>query len=112
MSTKGLGLEYYTALGRKDMDAVKKLLHPHIQFSDPQEKVIGRDEVLAAAESFTKIFNALTIYTAFHSEDQAMIVYDVSILGLTKNLRAASLLSFQDGLISGIELIYDTGCFK
>jgi|GEM_PF-3190065 len=39
-----------------------------------------------------------------------MIVYEVSIPGLSKNLTAASLLSFQEGLISKIELIHDTRC--
>ena len=40
-----------------------------------------------------------------------MIVYDVEIPDFAKNLRAASLLSFQEGLISKIELIYDSRCF-
>lgn len=40
-----------------------------------------------------------------------MIVYDVEIPGFAKNLRAASLLSFKEGLISKIDLIYDTRCF-
>jgi len=40
-----------------------------------------------------------------------MIVYDVEIPGFAKNLRAASLLSFKEGLISKIDLVYDTRCF-
>ena len=75
-----------------------------------QEKVEGREAVLKAAKGFTAIFKTLTIHAKFGSDDQAMIVYDVNIPGLAKNLRAASLLSFQDGLISKIELIYDTRC--
>ena len=92
------------------MEAVKKCLHPDIQFTDPQEKVVGREAVLKAAEGFTAIFKTLTIRAKFGSEDQAMIIYDVDIPGLAKYLRAASLLSFQEGLISKIELIYDTRC--
>ena len=110
MDTKTVAVAYYTALGKKDMEAVKKCLHPDIQFTDPQEKVVGREAVLKAAKGFTAIFKALTIRAKFGSEDQAMIVYDVDIPGLAKNLRAASLLSFQEGLISKIELIYDTRC--
>lgn len=106
--TKAKAIAYYTALGEKNIEAVKKCLHPDVQFSDPQEKVVGREAVLKAAEGFTAIFETLTIRAKFGSEDQAMIVYEVSIPGLEKNLTAASLLSFQDGLISEIELIYDT----
>ena len=108
--TKSTAVAYYTALGKKDMEAVKKCLHPDVQFSDPQEKGVGREAVLKAAKGFTAIFKSLTIRAKFGSDTQAMIVYDVEIPGLSKNLRAASLLSFQDGLISNIELIYDTRC--
>ena len=102
---------YYTALGNKNIDEVKKYLHPNIQFSDPQEKVAGRDTVLKAAERFMGMFKTLTIQARFGSEDQAVVVYDVEIPNFSKNLRAASVLSFREGLISGIELIYDTGWF-
>jgi hypothetical protein len=106
--TKVIGVAYYRALGEKNIEEVKKYLHPDIQFTDPQEKVIGREAVLKAAKGFTGIFKSLTIRAKFGSEDQAMIVYDVEIPGLTKNLHAASLLSFREGLISKIELFYDS----
>ncbi len=106
--TKAIGVAYYTALGEKNIEEVKKYLHPDIQFTDPQEKVIGREAVLKAAKGFTGIFKTLTIRAKFGSENQAMIVYDVEIPGLAKKLHAASLLSFQEGLISKIELFYDS----
>lgn len=87
---------------------VKKYLHPDIQFADLQEKVIGREAVLKAAKGFTDIFKTLTIRAEFGSEDRAMIVYEVEIPCLAKNLQAASLLSFREGLISNIELFYDS----
>lgn len=110
IDTKAIAAAYYTALGKKDLEEVKKYLHPQIQFADPQEKVVGKEAVLKAAKGFTTIFKALTIRAQFGSEEQAMIVYDIEIQGLAKNLRAASLLSFQEGLISSIELVYDTRC--
>lgn len=108
VDTKAKGIAYYTALGEKNIEAVKEYLHPDIQFTDPQEKVIGREAVLKAAKGFTGIFKTLTIRAKFGSEDQAMIVYDVEIPGLAKNLHAASLLGFREGLISQIELFYDS----
>lgn len=106
--TKTVGMAYYTALGEKNIEKVKEYLHPDIQFTDPQETVIGRESVLKAAQGFTKIFKTLTIRAQFGSENQAMIVYEVEIPGFPKKLQAASLLSFQEGLISKIELFYDT----
>lgn len=109
--TKAIAVAYYTALGEKNIEGVKTFLHPDVLFTDPQEKVMGREAVLKAAKGFSAMFKTLIIRAKFNSEDQAMIVYEVDIPGLAKNLVAASLLSFDGSLISKIELIYDTGCF-
>lgn len=107
-----IAVAYYTALGKKDLEEVKHYLHPHIHFTDPQEQVIGKETVLKAATGFSTIFKSLVIRAAFSDRDQAVIIYDVEIPNFAnKNLRAASWLSFQEGLISKIELIYDTQCF-
>lgn len=106
--TRTLGVAYYTALGEKNIEKVKSYLHPNIQFTDPQETVTGRESVLKAAQGFTGIFKTLVIRAGFGSENQAMIIYEVEIPGLPKKLQAASLLSFQEGLISKIELFYDS----
>ena len=74
--------------------------------------VAAKEAVLKAAKGFTGIFKTLTIRAKFGSEDQAMIVYEVEIPGLTKKLHAASLLSFREGLISQIELFYDSKGLK
>lgn len=103
---------YYTALGKKNLKEVETYLHPDIQFSDPQEKVRGKEAVLEAAKRFTHIFKSLIIQSKFGSEDQAIVVYEVEIPHFSKNLRAASLLSFKEGLISNIDLIYDTQPLK
>lgn len=109
--TKALAVAYYTALGEKNIEEVKKYIHPDIQFSDPKEKTIGKEAFLQAAKRFSSIFKRLTIREQFGSEDKAMIVYEVEIPSLPKNLLAASLVRFKDGLIANIELIYDTGNF-
>lgn len=105
--TMTLGEAYYKALGEKNIEEVEKYLHSGIVFSDPQEKAIGKETVLTAAKRFMGIFKSFTIQAKFGSKTQAMIVYEVEIPGLSKPLKAASLLSFQEGLISEIELIYN-----
>ena len=109
--TTAIAVAYYTALGKKNLEEVKRYLHPNIHFQDPQEQVVGKEAVLKAATGFSAIFKTLTIRSKFGSEDQAVIIYDVEIPNFANPLRAASLLSFQDGLISKIDLIYDTRCF-
>jgi hypothetical protein len=109
--TMVMAVAYYTALGKKNLEEVQQYLHPNIHFTDPQEHVIGKEGVLKAAAGFSAIIKALTIRAKFGSENQAVIIYDVEIPNFIKPLRAASHLSFQDGLISKIDLIYDTRCF-
>ena len=99
-------------MGKKDIEAVQEFLHPDIQFIDPKEKVVGKIAVLKAAKGFMSIFKSLTIRVSFGSEDQAMVVYDLEIMGFIKTLQAASLLSFEGNLISKIELFYDSGLFQ
>lgn len=109
--TTAIAVAYYTALGRKNLEEVKRYLHPNIHFTDPQEQVIGKEAALKAATGFSAIFKSLTIQAKFGSENEAVIIYEVEIPNFAKPLRAASHLSFQDGLISKIDLIYDTRCF-
>ena len=110
--TKAIGVAYYTALSEKQIEKVKKYLHPDIRFTDPQETVVGQESVLKAAQGFMGIFKSLAIRAEFGSENQAMIVYEVEIPGLPKKLQAASLLSFQEGQISKIELFYDSSSLR
>lgn len=112
VDTKMLGVAYYKALGEKDIEKVRQYLHPDIQFSDPKETIVGKEAVLKAAQGFMKIFKTLNIRTQFGSENQAMIVYEVVIPGLPNALQAASLLGVQDGMISKIELFYDSKCLS
>lgn len=107
-NTTNLGVAYYTALGEKNIEKLEKYLHPSIQLVNTQDTLIGKEAVVKAAEGFTKIFRALTIRTQFDSENQAMVVYEVEIPGLSKKLQAASLFNFQEGLISKIEVFYDS----
>lgn len=98
-TTISQAVSYYTALGKKNLVEVKKYLHSDVEFVDRKEKVIGREALLNAPEGFSRIFKSLTIHLTFSSEEQAAIVYEVEIPGLSKNLHAASLLSFREGLI-------------
>lgn len=111
-NTISVAESYYKALGQKNLEEVEKYLHPDIHFEDPQEEKIGKKAVLEAAKRFTGIFKTLTIRSKFGSQDQAVIIYDTEIPGFDDLLRAASLLSFKEGLISKIELIYDMSRFQ
>jgi hypothetical protein len=63
--------------------------------------------VFAAVKGFMGAFQSLTIRASFASETQAMLAIDTLFPAPIGNLRTASLVTIQDGLITKIELFYD-----
>ncbi len=103
--------EYYTLVGEKNADGFKKYLHSDVEFYGPFAVLKGKEAVFEATSNFTKAFKSLTIRAKFGAKDQAMIVYDTDISGISKCFPGASLLTFHDGLIIKIELFYDGSRF-
>lgn len=99
--------EYYKLVGEKNGEGIKRYLHSAVEFYGPLATLKGRDAVVDATSNFMKVFASLTIRAKFGSGDQAMIVYDTDIPGISKNFPGASLLTFRDGLIVRIELFHD-----
>ena len=103
--------EYYTLVGQKNAEGIKKYLHPDVELYGPLATLKGKEAVIEATSNFMNAFKSLTIRAKFGAGDQAMIVYDVDIPGIAKDFPGASLLSFRDGLIVRIELFYDASRF-
>ncbi|MBP7074342.1 MAG: nuclear transport factor 2 family protein [Rhabdochlamydiaceae bacterium] len=101
---------YYTAWGEKDVSRMEKFLHPDAQLITPLEKnmVLGKESILEKLKKSATLFNALTIRAKFASGDQTMLVIDLDFPVPAGILRTASLMTFQEGLITRIELFFDT----
>lgn len=114
MNTKNVALaeEYYTFVGNKNIEEVKKILHPNVQFKGPLAVLKGKEAVAQATYNFMSEFKSLKIRAKFGEGDQAIIVYDVDIPGIKGAFPGASLLNFQDGQIVSIELFYDASHFQ
>lgn len=98
---------YYTAMSEKNLAGLEKYLHPDVQFTTPLGEMKGREAYLLAAKGFIAFFKTLTIRAKFGSEDQAMLAYDVEFPAPIGKFPSAVLLSFNEGLITKIELFYD-----
>lgn len=103
--------EYYKLIGEKNVEGIKRYLHPHVEFYGPLATLKGKEAVIQATRNFMNMFNSLTIRAKFGAADQAMIVYDVDVPGIAKDFPGASLLSFHEGLIVRIQLFYDGSRF-
>lgn len=74
----------------------------------PLSTVIGKENVLKAAQEFFGILKGMTLRAKFGSEDKVMVVYDVNCADPIGNLRTAILVTLADSLIISIELFNDT----
>lgn len=103
-----LAERYYTFVGEKNAEEVKKFLDQDVEFYGPMATLKGKDKVFAATSNFMNAISSLRIRAKFGNEDQAMLVYDVDMPGIITNFPGASLLRFHNGLIVRIELFYDS----
>ncbi len=101
---------YYTAVAERDFAEVEKYLHPDVQFIAPLAKMKGKEAVMEATKQFASFFKSLKIRAKLDAGDQAVIVYDLECP--VGDLSAAVLLTFQEGLVSKLELFYDARPFE
>lgn len=103
---------YYTALGEKNVEGIGQYFHKDIEFIGPLARVKGKEAVVEAAKSFSTLFNTLKIRDKCGSEDHAMIVYEIECPEPFGKIPTAVLLSFQEGLISKLEIFFDARKFE
>jgi len=100
---------YYTAMAEKNSAEVEKYLHPDVCLISPFGETVGKEKVFEAAKKFMHMFKAINIRAQCGAEDYVMLAYDLLEFGNSAiTLRAASLMTFKDGLIIKNELFFDT----
>ncbi len=98
---------YYTAMGNKDLSGMEGHLHSQVHFLSPMVEMTGKQAVLEAAQKLFNNLNSLEIRAKCAAVDQVILVMDMDCSAPIGILRAASFLSFKDGLIVRIELFFD-----
>lgn len=103
--------EYYKLIGEKNIAGIKTYLNSDVEFISPLAILKGKEAVAEATGNFMKAFKTMKIRAKFSSGNQAMIVYDVDIPGVSSNFPGASMLTFRNNLIVRIELFHDASHF-
>jgi hypothetical protein len=106
-----IGKAYYLALKDKNITEVGQYFHSHILLISPLGETVGKEAALKAAQGFSALINNLTIRSAFGTEDEAVVIYDVELAQIG-TIKTASYLTFKDGLIVQIELFFDARPFS
>lgn len=103
---------FYTEMAKKNIDALELYVHPDIELITPLAKHQGKEAYLAALKNFMAFFNSLTIRTQVSEGNQALVIYEVDFPAPMGKVSTASLMTFQDGLISKVELFFDASPFQ
>ena len=110
MSQKHIAELYYIAMGQKDISAVAEFLHPEVVLKSPAYQVVGKEAVVLGAKEHSDSFTAMNVREVVGNGDKAFVICETVFPFGT--MTSASLVSVKDGLISSIELFFDTGFFQ
>ena len=111
MDTARVIEEYYKAMGERNFEKLEKMLSPDVQFIGPLAKMQGKEAVIEATKKFSSVFKSLNVRAKFGSQTQAMAVYDLDCPEPIGIFSSSALMTFENGLITKIELFYDARPF-
>jgi ketosteroid isomerase-like protein len=113
MSNRNLTLaeSYLAAWQKKDLEGIGKHLHPDVHFKAPMSETTGKQAFLAASQRIFPILLSLAVRYSFASGDRVVAIYDFNCAAPIGVCRTAELITFQDGLISDVELFFDARPF-
>ena len=107
-----LAQAYLASWQRKDLQAIGEHLHPNLHFKGPLIETTGKEAYLAVAQRIFPILQSFTVRFTFASGGRVVAIYDFNCSEPIGVCRTAELITFQDGLISGIELFFDARPFE
>ena len=102
---------YYNAMLAKDFDKMDSYLHKEVHFAGPLSEMCGKDAVISAAKHLSQVLQDIEIRSKFAVDNKIMFAYDFIFPHPINRLRAAVLMEFTKGLISKIELFFDSKPF-
>src|SRR5580692_4955586 len=111
MNTAEIIGEYYKAMGQRDFAKLERFLASDVQFIGPLAHLKGKEAVLEATKRFSSLFKTLNVRAKFGSDKQAMAVYDLDCPEPIGIFTSSALMTFENGLITKIELFYDARPF-
>ena len=109
--TLKLAESYLRAWQRKDLREIGEHLHPNVHFKGPMTETTGKEAYLAGAQRIFPILQSFTLRFSFASGGRVVAIYDFNCSEPIGVCRTAELITFQNGLISGVELFFDARPF-
>lgn len=106
-TTRELADRYFAALARRDLNALRALLHGDLAFTGPLATLDNADDYLRGIAHITANMTGLERRIAAVEGDSVLQFYDVTLDKPAVTLPVAEWLRFRDGRIAEIRLVLD-----
>jgi hypothetical protein len=105
---RSLTVEYNRAFGEGRLDALREMLHPELEFDGTVARATrGRDEYLSGLPRLVSVLKGNELRAVLVDGERSFVLYDVVTDTSAGPVLSGELLTFEDGLIRKITLLFD-----
>ena|ERR1700677_3492968 len=103
---------YFDAINKHDLAALSKVISPVVHFSSPIGDSHDRDSFLAIIEKMFPLLKEVHVRARFASDNRVFCLYDMIFNPPLGRTPTANMMTFVEGKIKMIEVIYDARPFE
>jgi hypothetical protein len=103
-------LAYQQAIGRKDFQAARKLLHEDLEFRGPLEAFHKADDYLHAIQKLSAIVEGVDILKVFEDKDEVALFCDLKTKTVGTSF-VAEWYKLKEGKIASVRVAFDARPF-
>lgn len=101
------GVAFLQAWSSNDMQAARQLLAPDVTFTSPRAQLVGADATAEAIGMFAAQVTSVDVMAAGVDADRLVVMYTMHVKDMG-SIVAAERYTMSDGVISAIDLVFDT----
>src|SRR5215467_9299945 len=109
---KQVALEYIEACGRKDYDAVSRLLSPTMTFVGPGNALTGAAPYLSVLRRLGPVWVRSDVKKVFVDGDEVCVIYDLITDTAADAVPIVEWLRIENSQIASVKLFFDRVTFK
>lgn len=99
---------YYQSMDEKNLTSIEPYVDAQIDFISPMATLKGKELFIQAVKSFQAQIHSIIVQAAYESHNQVLVIYNIDFFNKPSILlHGASLMTFNNGLITKIELFWD-----
>src|SRR5688572_6596929 len=109
---RNIALSYIEACGRKDFQAVEKLLDPDLTFVGPGNRLTGAAPYLAVLRRIGAVWVRSDVKKVFTEAPEVCVIYDFVTDTPAGSVPIVEWLRVEGGRVTSVTLVFDRIAFK